>query len=107
LKNLTPIAEINVTSATGDKKVFTASSGIDNGFYKFTAAGFTFSSNKISVKMFSEEKISNVTQNVQTTPKVGLPTVAIKKSTITCLKGKIQKKVTSVNPKCPTGYKKK
>ena len=30
-----------------------------------------------------------------------------KKSTITCIKGKLIKKVTAVNPKCPSGYKKK
>jgi hypothetical protein len=30
-----------------------------------------------------------------------------KKSTITCLKGKLTKKVTAINPKCPAGYKKK
>ena len=36
------------------------------------------------------------------------PTVAApKKATITCVKGKTSKKVTDVNPKCPTGYKKK
>jgi hypothetical protein len=33
--------------------------------------------------------------------------VAAKKTTITCVKGKTTKKVTAVNPKCPTGYKKK
>ena len=32
---------------------------------------------------------------------------ASKKSTITCIKGKLIKKVTAVNPKCPVGYKKK
>jgi len=30
-----------------------------------------------------------------------------KKVTITCVKGKLTKKVTGINPKCPTGYKKK
>ncbi len=30
-----------------------------------------------------------------------------KKTTITCIKGKLTKKVTAVNPKCPSGYKKK
>ena len=30
-----------------------------------------------------------------------------KATTITCIKGKTIKKVTAVNPKCPTGYKKK
>ena len=38
--------------------------------------------------------------------KAAIPTV-VKKSTITCTKGKLIKKVTAVNPKCPTGYKKK
>jgi hypothetical protein len=31
----------------------------------------------------------------------------VKKTTITCVKGKLTKKVTAVNPKCPAGYKKK
>jgi len=30
-----------------------------------------------------------------------------KKTTITCVKGKTTKKVTGVNPKCPSGFKKK
>jgi hypothetical protein len=30
---------------------------------------------------------------------------AAKKTTITCVKGKISKKVTAVKPKCPSGYK--
>ena len=30
-----------------------------------------------------------------------------KKTTITCVKGKLTKKVTAVSPKCPAGYKKK
>jgi S1-C subfamily serine protease len=34
-------------------------------------------------------------------------TLAKKKVTITCIKGKLTKKVTAVNPKCPTGYRKK
>jgi hypothetical protein len=35
------------------------------------------------------------------------PPVAQVKKTITCIKGKLTKKVTAVNPKCPAGYKKK
>jgi hypothetical protein len=43
------------------------------------------------------------------TVKVSLPTQVpvAKKTTITCIKGKTVKKVTAVNPKCPSGYKKK
>jgi len=32
-------------------------------------------------------------------------TVATKKTTITCVKGKLTKKVTAVKPKCPAGYR--
>jgi hypothetical protein len=35
------------------------------------------------------------------------PSPKAKKSTITCTKGKLIKKVTAANPKCPAGYKKK
>ena len=30
-----------------------------------------------------------------------------KSSTITCIKGKTSKKISGINPRCPTGYKKK
>jgi hypothetical protein len=30
-----------------------------------------------------------------------------KSVTISCIKGKLLKKISGVNPKCPTGYKKK
>jgi hypothetical protein len=105
LKSLTPSAEISVTGANGEKKVITATSKIVDGFYKFTAAGFTFSSNKISVKMLSEGSNPIKTSEAEVTPS---PTPsAVKKITITCVKGKVQKKVTAIKPKCPTGYKKK
>lgn len=55
----------------------------------------------------------SVTENVVSTP-ISTPSAsstqtakAVKKTTITCIKGKTIKKVTAVNPKCPTGYKKK
>ena len=40
------------------------------------------------------------------TPTVTL-TPTTKATTITCVKGKLTKKITAINPKCPTGYKKK
>ena len=33
--------------------------------------------------------------------------LVVKKSTITCIKGKISKKIIGINPQCPSGYKKK
>mgnify|MGYP000037946216 CR=1 FL=1 len=81
----------SVTSADGVKKVFTASSSTDDGYYKFVATGFTFSTNNISVKLVSKSASTSSAQP----------------STITCIKGKVLKKVTAIKPKCPTGYKKK
>ena len=34
------------------------------------------------------------------------PTKTLKKITIKCIKGKVVKKITAINPKCPKGYKK-
>jgi hypothetical protein len=49
-----------------------------------------------------EADVDLVTFDVYATAKL-----VSKKTTITCVKGKTTKKVTAVNPKCPTGYKKK
>lgn len=53
-----------------------------------------------------ESAFRYVTAVSATTPTV-TPTPTIKKITITCIKGKLIKKVTATVPKCPTGYKKK
>ena len=47
------------------------------------------------------------TPTVVSTPTPIPSTKVVKATTITCIKGKLTKKVTAVNPKCPTGYKKK
>jgi hypothetical protein len=46
--------------------------------------------------------IASITKQIEQLQSVLLP-----KKTITCVKGKSTKKVTAVNPKCPTGFKKK
>jgi hypothetical protein len=67
-----------------------------NGYVYFRAAGFHYSVPKIKVSVI----------DAVPTPKA--TTAAAKKMvTITCVKGKLSKKVTAVSPKCPTGYKKK
>ncbi len=40
------------------------------------------------------------------TLQVGVEKISSSKKTITCIKGKLTKKVTGTSPKCPTGYKK-
>jgi hypothetical protein len=52
-------------------------------------------------------ELSNVSINLSVPAKIVPPPPAKKTSTITCVKGKITKKVTAVSPKCPQGYKKK
>jgi hypothetical protein len=72
-----------------------------------TAAGFTFSTPKIKVKLSQEVAAPTPTASPSATPSTVAKPVAAKKSSINCVKGKTTKKVTAVNPKCPTGYKKK
>ena len=59
-----------------------------NGWLKMAAYGFTFSQKTLSVHM----------------TQVKAPAV---KKTITCVKGKVTKKVTAINASCPAGYQKK
>jgi hypothetical protein len=79
-------ATISVAGGT-DKTVATTVVSEKNGWLKLAAYGFTFSDKTIKVKLSQ--------------PKV------VKKATITCVKGKVTKKVTAIGPKCPAGFKKK
>ena len=81
-------ATVSVTGEGGENKVATTVVNEKDGWLKLAAYGFTFSSPTISVKL-SQAKAPAV------------------KTTITCVKGKLTKKVTAVGPKCPAGYKKK
>jgi hypothetical protein len=84
-------ATVSITSESGVANTATTVISEKNGWLKLGAYGFTFSSPTVRVKL---------TQEV-------VKPVVVKKTTITCVKGKTSKKVTAVRPKCPTGYKKK
>lgn len=79
-------ASISVVSAEGETKTATTKVFEDKGWLKLSARGYTYSSPTINVKL-TQATVS-------------------KKVTITCTKGKLVKKVTSVGAKCPAGYKK-
>jgi hypothetical protein len=81
-------AKISVVGEGGENRVATTVVSEKDGWLKLAAYGFTFSSPTISVKLSQAKP-------------------AAKKTTITCVKGKLSKKVTAVGPKCPAGYKKK
>lgn len=91
-------AIVSIVSAEGENKVATTLIREKDGWLTLSANGFTFSSPTIRVKLSQEV---SATENLAPTKKPA------KKSTITCSKGKITKKVSGVKPKCPTGYKKK
>ncbi len=83
-------ASISITSEDGVKQVATTSMGVSENQLNFSASGFHYSVNRISVSL--GKKAPNVA-------------VSRSKKTITCISGKITKRVTALNPKCPSGYK--
>jgi hypothetical protein len=99
-----PIKATISVAGTGSSIVATTVSGESNGWLTLSAAGFTFSNKTIQVKLTQDAPVP------ASTP-VATPTsssaVAPKKTTITCIKGKLTKSVTAVKPTCPAGYKKK
>ncbi|MSV55883.1 MAG: hypothetical protein F2651_01995 [Actinobacteria bacterium] len=108
-------ASVSITSSDGGQQsVATTVVSEKNGWLNLSAAGFTFSSPTLKVKLTQDASAVAVTPTPSATPSASAepaPQASIapvaKKSTITCIKGKLTKKVTAASPKCPTGYKKK
>jgi hypothetical protein len=91
-------ARVEVLSSNNTTQVASVLVSEKDGFLKLQADNFTFSSPTIKVK-FSQESAQPTATSTKSPPKLS--------STITCIKGKTSKKITGVNPKCPSGYKKK
>jgi hypothetical protein len=97
-------ATVSITTADGgEQNIATTVIGEKNGWLRLSAAGFTFSSPTLKVKLTQEAPTPALTP----TPVATVKPVVAKKSTITCLKSKLVKKVSALKPKCPTGWKKK
>ena len=95
-------ASVSVISADGSTQAATTVLGERNGWLYLTAAGFTFSSPTVRV-LLTQEAPAMPTPDMTTQASPQKPS---QKITITCVKGKIKKKISSTSPKCPTGYKK-
>jgi hypothetical protein len=96
---------VSVTS--GDGSITNVASEIvqeRNGWMTLSAKNFTFSSPTIRIKLSQTAVASTPTPTPSTS---AMASAAVQKSTITCVKGKLSKKVTAVKPSCPKGYKKK
>ena len=91
-------ATVSVVSIDGTAKVATTVVKDSGGFLQLSAAGFTFSSPTIRVKLFQEATSASTSKSSSGTSAKTPP------SSITCIKGKLSKKVIGVTPKCPSGY---
>ncbi|MFM7500136.1 MAG: hypothetical protein ACKO3U_05375 [Actinomycetota bacterium] len=106
-------ATVSVTYADGgEQKITTTTLTEKNGWLHLGAYGFTFSSPVLRVKLSGVPQSLPKTSNnpsassakSSASTKNSSPT---KNYTMTCVKGKITKKVISPKPMCPTGWKKK
>ena len=75
------------------------------GFNTSTSAGFTQTVQAAAVTTTTTTSTTTTTTTLPPTTTTTIKKVVTK--TITCVKGKLSKKVTAVNPVCPAGYKKK
>jgi hypothetical protein len=85
--------EISLTTEeSGASNAFTKVISVKNGNIIIDIAGFEYSRPKFKIGIKAGYKSSRNT---------------VKKTTITCIQGKTQKKITASKPVCPAGYKKK
>jgi hypothetical protein len=99
-------ATVSVVSPQGEKVIATTVLRADDKWLELTAANFGFSAPTLRVRLSTElsKAESPAKSTVEPTP---TSNAIQKKITIVCVKGKISKKVTSVKPICPKGFKKK
>jgi hypothetical protein len=110
-----PKVEVSVINSDGTTQVATTSFKIENSFLVVHARGFHYSSPTVQLKAIkSESPTPAVSASPEPAPVASEKAVAsapviksAKKVTISCIKSKILKKITGINPKCPPGYKKK
>ena len=98
-------ARISILNSEGTSSVVTQSLKQQTGFYYFNINGFGFSAPTIRIKLTQEVVATAPTPSA--TPSIAAVKPVAAKKVISCVKGKITKKVAGTNPKCPAGYKKK
>ncbi len=89
---------VSVISSDGNTNVGVSNYSIKNNLLTFNISGFSFSSPTIKVGLSAQPSAQ---------PSAHSSAQILKKRTITCVKGKLIKKFSGINPKCPSGYKKK
>lgn len=117
-------ATVTVVDAGKEQRIETSSlqelgTGTDK-WLKLSARGFTFSSPTLKIKLNQDKPAAaapaqpaqssqSSTQAGSSQSASGAPAVQTpaKRISITCVKGKVTRKVSGVAPKCPAGFKKK
>lgn len=119
ITNVPTSASVSITTNAGVERVATVALNQIGKWVFLSAENFTFSSPTLRIKL--NQTSSTATQSTGTVevkkedpaPEVkevaaAKPAAAAaKKITITCTKGKLIKKLSGTNPKCPAGFKKK
>jgi len=101
-------ASISIISQDGSPQIATTVVSEKSGWLYLTAKNFEFSSPTVKVKMQQEQAAPTPTPTAtQSASDAPVQQTVAKKTSITCVKGKVSKKVVAVNPTCPKGYKKK
>ena len=122
ITNVPTSASVSITTNAGVERVATVALNQIGKWVFLSAENFTFSSPTLRIKL--NQTSSAATQSTGTPEvkkEVPAPEIkevkevtaakpaaaAAKKIIITCTKGKLIKKLSGTNPKCPAGYKKK
>ena len=107
-KKISDEFSVSITDqGTGLSEVATTSIVQTNTGIRLVASGFHYSENKIKFVRNVAAPSATPTQTPTPTPTPTAKPVVAKKTTITCVKGKLVKKVSAEKPLCPAGYKKK
>ena len=105
-------ATVTVVDAGKEERIETSSlqelgTGADK-WLKLSARGFTFSSPTLKIKLNQAKPAAPAPASEQKAAAPAAPAVkAPVKISITCVKGKLTRKVLGVAPKCPAGFKKR
>lgn len=100
-------ASISVIGADGQEQTIATESIREDAKREWlflSAQNFTFSSPVIKVKLTQEKKLTAPTS---TNTQAAASATSTAKKSISCIKGKVIKKISGSNPKCPAGYKKR
>lgn len=101
-----------VNSDGGVQEIATEILTVKNGWMQLSAKNFTFSAPTIRIKLTQDKAVkpadnsTNPQAESKNENKASAPAIAVKKiKVLNCVKGKLTRKITGVNPKCPTGFK--